>query len=75
MVRITGTTLLIELNQPDAEEFYQGLLNDIIVCVQALHETDMDEPLPGSMYYLLELYKGLLPDQEQINKMFGKKTT
>ena len=75
MVRIENNKLVIELNQPTPEEFYAGLLKDIITCIQALHETELDEPLPGSMFYLLELYKGLLPDQEQVNKMFGQKTT
>ena len=69
MVRIEGNKIIIELKQTLPEEFYRSLLNDTITCIQALRETDAEE----DMYFLLELYKALLPDQEQINKMFGKK--
>ncbi|MGP8216768.1 MAG: hypothetical protein ACLQQ4_14480 [Bacteroidia bacterium] len=74
MVRIENNKLVIEIEQPMPEEFYAGLLKDIIDCIQALHETHRDEPIPGSICFLLELYKEMLPNQEQAKKMFGKKT-
>jgi hypothetical protein len=69
MVRIEKNKIFIELEQTSPEEFYKSLLNDTITCIQALREADLEE----DMYFLLELYKALLPDQEQVNKMFGKK--
>ncbi len=75
MVCIEGNKILIELEQTSPEEFYQGLLKGMINCIQAMSETDLEEPMSDSMYYLLELYKAILPNQEQVNKMFGKKTT
>jgi len=70
MVRIEGNKIIIELEQTSPEEFYKSLLNDTISCIQALQETDIED-----VYFLLELYKAMLPDQEQVNKMFRKRTT
>lgn len=72
MVRIEGNKIFIELEQTSPEEFYQGLLKDMVNCIQAMSETDLEEPMSDNMYFLLELYKGILPNQEQVNKMFGK---
>jgi hypothetical protein len=69
MVRIEGNKIIIEIEQNSPEEFYRSLLNDMINCIQALQKADMEE----DVYFLLELYKAILPDQVQLNKMFGKK--
>ena len=66
-IRIEGSKISIELEQNSPEEFYRNLLKDMVNCIQALQETDMED-----VYFLLELYKAMLPDQEQVNKMFGK---
>ena len=69
MVRIEGNKIIIELEHNSPEEFYRSLLHDMINCIQALQKADMEE----DVYFLLELYKAILPDQVQLNKMFGKK--
>lgn len=70
MVRIEGNKILIELEQTSPEEFYNSLLRGMVNCIQAMNEAEVED-----VYFLLELYKALLPEQEQINKMFGKKAT
>jgi hypothetical protein len=75
MVRIEGNKIIIEIEQTSPEEFYQGLMRDMISCIQGLSESDLDVPLQDSISFVLELYKAILPDQEQVNKMFGKKAT
>lgn len=75
MIKIEKKKLIIELETPDPQEFYHGLLKDIPACIQAITKGGLDEPdkeLYGSLCFLLEFYKEILPDQEQVNLMFGK---
>lgn len=77
-VRIENNKLVIELEVATPEEFYHGLLKDIVVCLQAITEGGLDEPdkqLYGSLCFLLEFYKEILPTQEQVDMMFGGKAT
>lgn len=69
-IHIEGNKILIEVETTSPEEFYQSLLREMINCIQLMSEAEVDD-----VYFLLELYKALLPDQEQTDKMFGKKTT
>lgn len=78
MVQIEKDKLHIELPTDEPEEFYHGLLKDMVVCLQAVTKGGLDKPdkeLTGSLCFLLEFYKELLPTREQVDLMFGKKAT
>lgn len=78
MIKTEKNKLIIEFETPDPEEFYHGLLKDIPACIQAITKGGLDEPdkeLCGSLCFLLEFYKALLPTPEQVSLMFGKKAT
>jgi hypothetical protein len=78
MIKIEKNKLVIEIEISDPEEFYHGILKDIPTCIQAITKGGMDEPdkeLNGSLCFLLEFYKELLPTKEQVDAMLGKKPT
>ena len=73
MVRIEKDKLVIELETSAPEELYHYLMKDILVCIQAT-QADMDnDQLQDSLHFLLELYKAMLPNEEQVEKMFAMK--
>ncbi len=77
-VFIRNNKLVIEVEVSSPEEFYHGLLKDIPACIQAVTKGGLDEPdkeLNGSLCFLLEFYKELLPTPDQVNLMFGKQIT
>lgn len=75
MVRIEENKLIVEIETNSPKELYHELLNCMITCVQATQESgtqDKMEELPTSLVFFMELYKALLPDVDQVDKMFGK---
>lgn len=76
MVRIEENKLIIEIETNSPKELYQELLNSMITCVQATQESGTQEKmeeLPSSLVFLMEMYKALLPDARQVDKMFKNK--
>lgn len=73
MVRIEKNKIIIEVETSAPEEFYADLLKDIITCVQSAQTDKDNDKLGDSLHFLLELYKALLPDERQVEKIFAKK--
>lgn len=73
MIHIEKSKLIIEIETSAPEELYHDLIKDIIVCLQATQADKDNEELKSSLHFLLELYKAMLPDEDQVRKMFARK--
>ena len=73
MVRLKNDKIVIEIKTSAPEELYHDMMKDILVCVQATQADKDNEELRSSLHFLLELYKAMLPDEEQVRMMFAKK--
>ena len=72
MVRIEKNKLIIEMETSAPEEIYADLLKDVIKCIQAAGRDKDNDEIHDSLHFLLELYKAMLPSEEQVSKMFAK---
>ena len=76
MIRTENNKLIIEIETTEPEQTYRNLLNGIALCVQGIAEggtEEKDQELPDGVVFLMQLYRAMLPSEEQVEMMFKKK--
>lgn len=75
MVHIEKGKLIIEIATNAPTQTLHDLLGAIPLCIQATQTgaEQADDSLPDCIHFLLELYRAMLPDETQVEKMFEKK--
>lgn len=73
MVQLEKDKIVITIETSAPAELLSDIIGSIPLCVQAAqmgHKELVDDKFTDSIYFLMELYKALLPDEEQTRRIF-----